>query len=158
MKKLFLITTTATLALNSVYAQEPPKLKEKMHKEMRQHQGQTPEQKAQLQTDKLEKLLSLNADQKQKVYAAALKKNNSIKAAKEEHKNDTDKKEKLGPKIKAARETYVSEVNAVLTPEQKTKWKAHREEMKEKHKAKMKEMKKPGLKEPNDAGDDEHED
>jgi periplasmic protein CpxP/Spy len=158
MKKLFVITTTVAISLNTMYAQDPSKMKDKAKKEMHQHKGQTPEQRAQHQADRMEKLLSLSAEQKQKVYASALKKNNTVQAAKEEHKNDADKKAKLGPKIKAARETYETEVNSTLTAEQKTKWKAHREEMKEKHKAKMNEMKKPGLKVPNDVDDDELED
>jgi protein CpxP len=157
MKKVFLIITTVA-ALNSVYAQGP---KDKFNKQVSEYKNQTPEQRAQLQADKLEKVLSLSTDQKQKVYEAALKKNNSIKAAKEKHKNDADKKAGLGPEIKAANQTFVEDVNAVLTPEQKTKWKAHVEEMKQKHKARkeqMKGMNKPGLKQPNDvSADDEDE-
>ena len=154
MKKVFLIITAA-MALNSAYAQGP---KDKLNKQISEYKNQTPEQRAQFQADKIEKVLSLSADQKQKVYDAALKKNNSIKAAKEKHKNDADKKAGVGPEIKAANQAFVEDVNAVLSPEQKTKWKAHVEEMKQKHKARreqMKAMKKPGLKQPNDMAPEE---
>ena len=152
-----LLTVVATLAINGAVAQKQSS-KHKSHQA--HHQGTTAEQQAKQQAEKMEKLLTLTADQKQKIYDASLRKSNKIKAAKEQYKDDANKKGKLGPEIKAAKKTYTDEVNAILSVEQQTKWKAHKEDMKQKHqakKARINQQNAPGLKQPDDNVEDEQE-
>lgn len=162
MKKTLLFTLSLA-TINFSIAQEAPghpknDPKPPHHKEMHDKKGKTPEERATSEANKLENLLTLTPDQKTKVYDASLKKHQKIKAAKESHKNDADKKA-LGQEIKASRDAYKTELDTILTPEQQAKLKQHHDEMKAKHDAKKAEMKakhdahkagKPAIEEPDD--------
>ena len=108
----------------------------------------TPEQKSQKNSERLEKKLSLTADQKSKVYAFTLtriQKSGEIKAS-----ENKDKKSK-GDAFKAVRDEYDSNVNSVLTAEQKTKW----VQIKAEAKARKQENKKEGVKKDTPANETE---
>jgi periplasmic protein CpxP/Spy len=127
MKRIVLLALSVA-TLSTAVAQtgtKPKKVAMQTQKGM-MHNMKTPEERAQHQTNKLDSLLMLSADQKAKVNAASLKRQNTIKAAFEKSKTATDKKVHH-EEIKAARTTYRNELNAILTPEQQAKLKAYYE-------------------------------
>lgn len=121
MKKLFLTLAIALIGFTSIYAQNTT-----------QHKL-TPEQKAEKSTAKLQKRLSLTADQKQKVYALELDKYKQASDLKA--KNITDKKAKH-QQHKAIKDATDAKLAAVLTPAQKARLEAIHTEKKNARKAK----------------------
>lgn len=118
MKKLFLTLAIAVIGFTSIYAQNTTQ------------QKQTPEQKAEKSTAKLQKELSLTADQKQKVYALELDKFKQASDLKTQ--NTADKKSKK-QQHKAIKEATDAKLAAVLTADQKTKLAAIKADKKSRH-------------------------
>lgn len=103
---------------------------EAYRKQKRAEQGpprapRTPES----QVNDLDAIVGLTAEQKVKVQTLAEAKETKMKALREEQKNTPDetvfkqKRHQIG-------QEYRTELDKILTPEQKAKWKAHREQMK----------------------------
>ena len=114
MKKLSMIIAfvAASVAVNA---------QEKDHK--------TPQERAQLQTARMTKELSLTTDQAAKVEAINLKYADQIEAKRTEQKAD---REKMRTEGKALHDAHDADMKVVLTPEQYTIWQAKKEEMKAK--------------------------
>ncbi len=88
-----------------------------------------PEMMASRHSKHLEKMLGLSAEQTQKTYDAMLTRFTEGHAVREKMGPDADKKA-MHEQLKPIRQKYVATMNTILTPEQKTKWEAHRSEMK----------------------------
>jgi protein CpxP len=107
MRKLFLTFAIAVFGLTAGYAQTAA-----------HHEKATPVQKAEKSTDKLQKQLSLSADQKKKVYAIELDK---FQKAELLHKSSHDTKTAYRDKQKALKKETDAKLDHVLNPEQKKK-------------------------------------
>jgi hypothetical protein len=97
-----------------------------------QHKNQTPEERATKISNRLEKRLALDAEQKTKVYGLSLGHVTKMRGLRE-----TQGKGK-GEAFKAAREEYNKEMLAILNPTQQQEW----EKMKAEAKARREERKK----------------
>ncbi|MDF7810456.1 hypothetical protein [Hymenobacter sp. YC55] len=96
----------------------------------------TPEQRADMQTQRLTKELSLTADQSTKVRTIALAENQELQALRAKF-SSADSRQGAGQEMKAVREKYDAQLKAVLTPEQVTKFDQMREDQLDKRKDKM---------------------
>ncbi|QNK61240.1 hypothetical protein H7F33_11730 [Pedobacter sp. PAMC26386] len=106
MKRIVLTLAIAFIGLTASYAQTAGK------------QKMTPEQKAEKSTAKLEKELSLTADQKQKIYTVELDK---YKKNEELHKQShADRKATRDQHIASKKETD-AKIDQILTADQKKK-------------------------------------
>lgn len=120
MKKLILIGA-ALFAMNGVYAQKEAKKDQGTKQENKGQNKQTPEQRAQRSVDHLDKVVTLTADQKTKVYDLALaraKKTDEIRA---KYKGNKEQHETAKNEIKANHKEYREAVKAILTSEQMIK-------------------------------------
>lgn len=123
MKKLFLTLAIAVIGFTAGHAQTAT-----------HHEKATPAQKAEKSTDKLQKELSLNADQKKKVYAIELDK---FQKAEVLHKSGHAAKEDYKEKHKAIKKETDAKLDNVLNAEQKKKLDAiHAEKKAKKNKSK----------------------
>jgi protein CpxP len=118
MKKLFLTLAIAVIGFTTGYAQTAA------HKEKA-----TPAQKAERSTAKLQKELSLNADQKQKIYAIELEK---FQKAESMHKSGHEAKQVQKDQHKAIKRETEAKLDKVINPEQKKKLAALQAEKKAK--------------------------
>lgn len=106
MKRIVLTLAIAFIGLTATFAQSTGK------------QKMTPEQRAEKSTAKLEKELTLTADQKQKIYAVELDKYKQTEAW---HKQTSaDRKAKKDQHMASKKETD-AKIDKVLTPDQKKK-------------------------------------
>lgn len=106
MKRIVLTLAIAFIGLTATFAQSTGK------------QKMTPEQRAEKSTAKLEKELTLTADQKQKIYAVELDKYKQTEAW---HKQTSaDRKAKKDQHMASKKETD-AKIDQVLTPDQKKK-------------------------------------
>jgi hypothetical protein len=96
----------------------------------------TAEQKAEKETTKATGALSLTDAQKATFKKLALERFTANMPLREKAKASTDKAEKqtLRSQIVANNDKFFTSVNAMLTPEQQTKWADHRKKMQEKQK------------------------
>lgn len=91
--------------------------------------GNRSEMMAMRHSKHLEKTLVLTAEQSSKVYEAMLVRFNDIQAIRQKAGENADKKA-LKEQVKPVREKFVQTMTGILTPEQKTKWEAHRKQVK----------------------------
>jgi protein CpxP len=85
----------------------------------------TPEQMAARQSAHLQKVLTLTDDQKQRVYAAIVKRATAMQQLKSTGEKPT--KTETAP----VKEQFIKDVNATLTPEQQKKWEDFRLQQKQ---------------------------
>lgn len=123
MKKAILTIAIAVMGLSAAFAQDSTK------SVRRQMPKMTAEQRAERITAKMEKKLSLTADQKSKVYAVELENAKKIDAWRTADKGDMKGKMK---ERKAVIDEQKAKIDAILTAEQKTKMDAFRAEAREK--------------------------
>ncbi|QPH39982.1 hypothetical protein [Pedobacter endophyticus] len=123
MKKAILTIAIAVMGLSAAFAQDTTK------RVRRQMPKMTAEQRADRVTARMEKQLSLTADQKSKIYAIELDNAKKIDAWRTADKGDMKGKMK---ERKAAIDSQKAKIDAVLTAEQKTKMEAFRAEAREK--------------------------
>lgn len=139
--KRILITAAFVASLTTLgYSQDRP---ERPHRDGAKteradgdhRQARTPEQRAQMTTDALERKLALTADQKVKVYALNLE-----RAERMEKIMKTEKEERKAQmqQHKALMEESDKKINQVLTSEQQKSYEAMKQESREKMKSKMK--------------------
>jgi len=121
MKRLFLTLAIAAVTLTASYAQHG-------HKEKL-----TPAQRAEKSTAKLEKELALTADQKQKVYTIELDK---AQKSEEWHKKNQEARKAQRDQHTAVKKATDSQLDKVLTADQKKKLSTIQAERKEKSKDK----------------------
>ena len=89
----------------------------------------SPEQIAKDQTDTLDKVVGLSADQRTKVYNAAFTRATKMHEIREKYRATKDRKAAQA-EMKPIRARFVLDVNDALTPAQRDKWKIHRLERK----------------------------
>jgi hypothetical protein len=101
------------------------------------------EDKAAKEANKAEKELGLSAEQKTKWQAAALTRINANKPLIEKMQGSTtpEERKQLKSQIKTNGQSFDQTVNAMLTPEQQTKWKTWKANKKKEMNKKMKEKK-----------------
>ncbi|AZI27162.1 hypothetical protein EA772_18140 [Pedobacter sp. G11] len=123
MKKAILTIAIAVMGLTAAFAQDSTKRVRKPMPKM------TAEQRAEKATARLEKELSLTADQKTKIYAIELENAKKVDAFRSADQADRKEKMKEG---RATMQAQKAKIDAVLTAEQKTKLEAIRAEAREK--------------------------
>ncbi|KQM66033.1 hypothetical protein ASE74_09080 [Pedobacter sp. Leaf216] len=123
MKKAILTIAIAVMGLTAAFAQDTTKRARRAMPKM------TAEQRAEKVTAKLEKELSLTADQKTKIYAIQLENAKKMETWRTADQGDIKGKMK---ERKAAMDEQKTKIDAVLTADQKTKLDAFRAEAKEK--------------------------
>lgn len=124
---LMLLISAFMLSAGSIYSQDDSPRKERQKK--------TPEERAEKRSNKLKDVLSLTNDQHKQVYNIILSQAAEMKSVWESTKNDPDKTARR-EKMKSIRDSYRSQISAVLTSEQQQLWETHKKEMKEKYKGK----------------------
>lgn len=87
----------------------------------RPNDDRTPEQRAEMQTKSLTKNLNLSEEQQKKVYALNLERSKQMAEMRNSQDRDRDK-------MRASMETYNTELQKLLTPEQKESYKKMTEE------------------------------
>ena len=123
MKKAILTIAIAVMGLSAAFAQDTTKRMRRPMPKM------TAEQRAERVTERMEKQLSLTADQKTKIYALELDNAKKMDAWRSADQGDVKGKMK---ERKAEMDAQKAKVDAVLTADQKTKLDAFRAEAKEK--------------------------
>jgi protein CpxP len=96
----------------------------------------TPEQIAERQSNRLQKVLTLTDEQKQRVYAAIAKRATTVQQLRSTNASDNNA---LKASIKPVNDQFIKDVDATLTPEQKKKWDEFRVEEEKKREARMNE-------------------
>ncbi|QIL42143.1 hypothetical protein G7074_24485 [Pedobacter sp. HDW13] len=124
MKRAILTIAIAVMGLTAAFAQQ-----DTTKRARRQMPKMTAEQRAERVTAKMEKELSLTADQKSKIYAIQLENAKTMDTWR--NADQGDMKGKIKDR-KAAMDAQKAKIDAVLTADQKTKMDAFRAEAKEK--------------------------
>ncbi len=127
MKKI-----TATILILSAlnFAQAQQQTTEPATSQAAKRTKPTPEQMATRQSMRLQKMLGLAEDQKQKTYQALLTRTSAIQTLRTKYELNGDKKA-MRAEVKPIKEQFMQTMNGILTPEQKTKWEEQRLKMKE---------------------------
>ncbi|UOQ67466.1 DUF4890 domain-containing protein [Hymenobacter volaticus] len=138
MKKTLAILAAFLLTVGAASAQSADLTTSGRGNRMGQGRGgnMTPEQRADMQTQRLTKELSLSADQSTKVRTIALAETQELQALRAKF-SSADSRQGAGQEMKAVREKYDAQLKAVLTPEQVTKFDQMREDQLDKRKDKM---------------------
>lgn len=103
----------------------------KVHHEKHVRQEMTPEQRAERETQRMAKELSLTTEQQAKFKSFALERMNEAAPLRAKMKSNTDKTERgqLFKDMKGIREKFDSNVKSILTEEQLPKWDERKKEM-----------------------------
>lgn len=123
MKKAILTIAIAVMGFTAAFAQDSTK------RARRQMPKMTAEQRAEKATARLEKELSLTADQKTKIYAVELENAKKVETWRSADQGDMKGKMK---ERKEAMQAQKAKIDGILTAEQKTKMEAMRSEAREK--------------------------
>ena len=123
MKKAVLTIAIAVMGFTAAFAQDTTKRARKQMPKM------TAEQRAEKATARLEKELSLTADQKTKIYAVELENAKKVETWRSADQGDMKGKMK---ERKEAMQAQKAKIDGILTAEQKTKMEAMRSEAREK--------------------------
>ena len=139
MKKTLVIVAAFLLTVGTASAQSSDLATAGRQNRVGQGRGSnmTPEQRADMQTQRLSKQLSLSADQTSQVRAIALAENQELQALRSKSAA-ADSRQGAGQEMRAIREKYDTQLKALLTPEQTTKYNQLREDQLDKRKDKMK--------------------
>jgi protein CpxP len=128
MKKLIMIAAIFTMTYVGAFAQRG----QDSRKGGQQKEMQTPEQRAEKMTTKMTEELGLSEDQKQKIYQINLE-NAQKRQAQREVMQEEQKAKRAA--MQAQNKVQNEQIEAVLTPDQKTKWeevkKENRKEIRE---------------------------
>lgn len=108
-------------------------------------QQRTPDERAEMRTERMVKELGLNADQTEKVKAINVKYAEKMKSVMEERQAAGAKRDGTMMELNKAR---MAEYKAVLTPDQYTKLEAQNKAMMEKRKEQRQERRQEGQKKP----------
>ncbi|GAB3838727.1 Spy/CpxP family protein refolding chaperone [Hymenobacter jeollabukensis] len=145
MKKMLFLLTVATLSFASAQAQTTPPANGGYQGQGRGmgREQRTPEQRADMQTQRLTNQLSLTADQQPKVRAIFLAQANEVDAARAQMTPGSMDRDAMRQKMQEGRARYDEQLKAVLTPEQFTKYQTQREDRMERM-GEMKDARKEG--------------
>ncbi|MBC8085430.1 MAG: hypothetical protein H7Z21_19700 [Hymenobacter sp.] len=136
MKKTLVILAALLLTVRAASAQSTDMTA--TGREMQLDQGRdniTPEQRADMQTQRLTKQLSLSTDQSTRVRAIALAENQEVQVLRGKYTAAGSRKG-AGQELKALVDKYDAQLKAVLTAEQATKFDQLRAEQMDKRKEK----------------------
>lgn len=127
------------LVVGSSYAQTIPQKSQQEKKARMEQRGmradkakKSPEEMAQMRTERLAKKLELTASQKNQLQALNLRHVQEMKAQREGLKGTEDKAQKRAA-MKASREKYHAELKGMLSAEQYAKYEVIRAEKRAKH-------------------------
>ena len=123
MKKILLTLVIASAFTLVGTAQNPSQIKPAPMGKGGARQHETPEQRAQQSVDKLDKIVTLTADQKTQIYNLALNRAKTVDGIREKYKGQTDKKDQEKQEIQAAHKGYRQSAKKLLTPDQMNKLK-----------------------------------
>ncbi len=144
MKKLLIITALFIGVISTGFAQDSTQRKRPAgpgpHGHRSAQQMKTPEERAKMSTDALEKRLNLSQEQKDKVYALNLERAQKMEKL---HKSEMDHRKSLMEKRREIMIESEKKMNKILNEEQQKAM----EEMKQKAKERMKERSehRPGM-------------
>jgi len=137
MKKVVFTLLIALMAPGFVVSQQRRPVADKPAAETKR---KSPEERAQISVDELDKIVSLSSDQKTKVYNLALNRAKSVDEVIMKYKGQPDKREQAKQEIQQIRKNYRQEVKKILTPEQIEKLKQHHKAKKGSKTAEAEEM------------------
>ncbi|RAK66066.1 hypothetical protein [Hymenobacter edaphi] len=149
MKKMLFLLTVATLSFASAQAQTTPPANGGGYQGQGRGMGReqrTPEQRADMQTQRLTKQLSLTTEQQPKVRAIFLAQTSEVDAARAQMTPGSLDRDAMRQKMQEGRARYDEQLKAVLTPEQFTTYQTQREDRMERT-GELKDARKEGKKE-----------
>lgn len=140
MKKIILSLALVTGLTGLVNSQNNNDAKKHVRQE--KMKNKTPDERAQMEANKAEKELGLNAEQKIKWQNAALERISENAPLREKMKGSTtpEEREKLRSQMKIGKDKFDTNINSFLTTDQKTKWDNAQKDRKNHRKGKMKGM------------------
>jgi periplasmic protein CpxP/Spy len=115
MKKLIMIAAIFMMTYAGAFAQRG----QDNRKGGQQKEMQTPEQRAEKMTMKMTEELGLSEDQKQKIYQINLE---NAQKRQEQRESMQVEREAKRAEMQAKAKAQNDQIEAILTPEQKTKW------------------------------------
>lgn len=127
MKKILLMIVAGSIFYTiEISAQTTPNVAEQpQHANTKKKQKISPEERAQKSVSKLDEIVQLTQEQKNKIYDWALNRAKSVDAVFEKYKGQPLKKEQAKMEIHQIRKKYREEVKNILTPQQIEKLKAY---------------------------------
>ncbi|TGD82691.1 hypothetical protein [Hymenobacter wooponensis] len=134
MKKMLVLLAAVALTAGSAAAQTAP-ANARVLRQGQKGQGRmnmTPEQRADMQAQHLTKQLGLSADQTTQVRSIALAEAQELQSARGNASAGTDRQAAM-QSMKATRDKYDTQLKAVLTPEQLTKYTQMRDQQMDRH-------------------------
>ena len=151
MKKLALIFAVGLLSLGTVSAQTTQKTKIKTenkngkgNKHAGKHdEGRTPEERAEMQAQKLTKKYNLSADQTARIRQISLDKATRMEALKTKNKEN---RQATGVEMKEIKASWEGQLQSILTQDQYAQYVKERDEKMAEKKEKREEKKKGGSK------------
>ncbi|KUG09743.1 Spy/CpxP family protein refolding chaperone [Solirubrum puertoriconensis] len=149
MKKMLLLLTVATLGFTTAQAQNTATAPASAQQGPGMGRGQgrfSPEQRADLQTQRLTKQLSLTADQQTKVRTIFLAQANEMETLRGQMTPGSTERQALGQKMQETRTRTDEQLRGVLTPEQFAQYQAKREDQLENRMERREEMKEAKVK------------
>ncbi|MEJ7692483.1 hypothetical protein [Daejeonella sp.] len=146
MKKLVITAAFVASLITLGYSQDKPNTTRKEGAKTErpdgdQRQARTPEQRAQMSTNALEKKLALTADQKTKIYALNLERAEKLEKT---MKTDNAERKAQMQRNKALMEDTDKKINQILTSEQQKAYVEMKQESRDKMKSKMKDNRPEG--------------
>jgi periplasmic protein CpxP/Spy len=141
MKKLIAALSLSMLVAGSAYAQttttqQDRKPRSEMRGAMQNKAQKSPEEMAQMKTDRMAQKLELNTSQKNQLQALNLRHAQETKAMRESHKATGEKtaeqRTQMQEARKASHDKWQTELKGILSAEQFAKYEADKAEMKEK--------------------------
>jgi protein CpxP len=117
----------ATMILMSVFLFQGAIAQQAKPMQSHPKQMKTPEERAKMRSEMMQKNFGLTDDQKGKVYSLILKNEGEVKAVREKHAGEKDRTA-AKQEMKALNESSDKEMQTILTPEQYAKWKSNMRE------------------------------
>lgn len=134
MKKVIVMLTLGVLVAGSSFAQDAPQKENKSRTEQRKSRDfgrdkKSPEERAQLRTERLSQKLDLNSAQTRKLQALNLKQVNEMQAMRAKYKDADRRNPKQREEMKALHTKWEAELKDILTKKQYAQYEADRKEM-----------------------------
>ncbi|GAA4374299.1 hypothetical protein [Hymenobacter koreensis] len=130
MKKMLLLLTVTALSFTAAQAQDQlaPNARKEARGGQGKHADRTPEQRADMQTQRLTKQLGLSADQQPKVRAIFLAQATEMQSLRGQMTPGSTDRQAMGQQMKAVMTRTDEQLKTALTAEQYTKYAAQRDE------------------------------
>ena len=138
MKKIIAVLSLGMLVVGSSFAQTVPQKNQQEKRARMEQRGdrsertkKSPEEMAQLKTERMAQKLDLTAAQKNQLQALNLRQAEEMKAMRESMKGSEDRT-KIREARKASHDKWQAELKSILTAEQYAKYEADHEQMQQK--------------------------